>query len=266
MKTKNYFKALLLSIVCSLIPNILVAATPDITVSGIVTDASTGHPLAGVSITIDGTRKGTVTSREGKYSITTKVNTYLRFSTIGFKTQKVRVKKSVLNIQLTPDNTALEEAVTVCESRDEVARPMAKMVCRATLPALYPTSYRPVHEEEYSSFSENRFLSPDKNPLSTFSIDVDAASYANMRRFINQGQLPPKDAVRVEELVNYFSYNYSRPSGKYRYGSRNLPLEQEPPFSQNRAKSQRNTIGKPSESQFCFPYRRIGFDVWTYPP
>ena len=76
MKTKNYFKALWLSIVCSLVSNILVAAVPDITVSGIVTDASTGHPLAGVSITIDGTHKATVSSQEGKYSITTKVNTY----------------------------------------------------------------------------------------------------------------------------------------------------------------------------------------------
>ena len=216
MKTKNYFKALWLSIVCSLVSNILVAAVPDITVSGIVTDASTGHPLAGVSITIDGTYKATVSSQEGKYSITTKVNTYLRFSAIGFKTQKVRVKKTVLNIRLIPDNTILkEEAVTEYVSCDEVARPMAKMVCRAALPAPYQTSYRPAHKEEYSSFSENRFLSPDKNPLSTFSIDVDAASYANMRRFINQGQLPPKDAVRVEELVNYFSYNCSLPSGNH---------------------------------------------------
>lgn len=94
MKTKNYFKTLWLSIVCSLVSNILMAAVPDITVSGIVTDASTGHPLAGVSITIDGTHKATVSSQEGKYSITTKVNTYLRFSAIGFKTQKVRVKKN----------------------------------------------------------------------------------------------------------------------------------------------------------------------------
>ena len=216
MKTKNYFKTLWLSIVCSLVSNILMAAVPDITVSGIVTDASTGHPLAGVSITIDGTHKATVSSQEGKYSITTKVNTYLRFSAIGFKTQKVRVKKTVLNIRLTPDNAVLkEEAVTEYVSHDEVARPMAKMVCRAALPAPYQTSYRPALNEEYSSFSENRFLSPDKNPLSTFSIDVDAASYANMRRFINQGQLPLKDAVRVEELVNYFSYNYSLPSGNH---------------------------------------------------
>ena len=52
-----------------------------------------------------------------------------------------------------------------------------------------------------------------QDPLSTFSIDVDTASYANVRRFLTQGQLPPKDAVRIEELVNYFRYDYPEPSG-----------------------------------------------------
>ena len=67
--------------------------------------------------------------------------------------------------------------------------------------------------EEYNHVSENRFLSAKETPLSTFSVDVDAASYSNMRRFINQGQLPPKDAIRTEELVNYFSYDYAKPTG-----------------------------------------------------
>ena len=50
-----------------------------------------------------------------------------------------------------------------------------------------------------------------ENPLSTFSIDVDTASYSNVRRFIENGSLPPKDAVRVEEMINYFSYDYPQP-------------------------------------------------------
>lgn len=58
---------------------------------------------------------------------------------------------------------------------------------------------------------ENRFLKAAQHPLSTFSIDVDAASYSNIRRFITQGQLPPKDAVRTEELINYFTYDYPNP-------------------------------------------------------
>ena len=57
----------------------------------------------------------------------------------------------------------------------------------------------------YGHTEENSFLDAAKNPLSTFSIDVDTASYSNVRRFINEGSLPPKDAVRVEEMINYFS-------------------------------------------------------------
>jgi Ca-activated chloride channel homolog len=65
--------------------------------------------------------------------------------------------------------------------------------------------------EEYKGVEENQFQSVILNPLSTFSIDVDTASYTNVRRFINEGQLPPKDAVRIEEMINYFPYNYPQP-------------------------------------------------------
>ena len=65
--------------------------------------------------------------------------------------------------------------------------------------------------ESYGHFVDNVFLSPDDNPLSTFSIDVDRASWANVRRFIEQGTVPPIDAVRIEELINYFPYSYEDP-------------------------------------------------------
>ncbi|MBW4469751.1 MAG: von Willebrand factor type A domain-containing protein [Stenomitos rutilans HA7619-LM2] len=67
--------------------------------------------------------------------------------------------------------------------------------------------------EGYNAITENAFLRPSTNPLSTFSIDVDTASYSNVRRFITAGQLPPKDAVRIEELINYFPYDYPQPEG-----------------------------------------------------
>jgi len=67
--------------------------------------------------------------------------------------------------------------------------------------------------EQYNRIEENRFVKVKDNPLSTFSIDVDTASYSNLRRFINQGELPPKDAVRIEEMINYFTYNYPQPEG-----------------------------------------------------
>ena len=66
--------------------------------------------------------------------------------------------------------------------------------------------------EEYGRFEENPFLRPSDEPLSTFSIDVDRASYANVRRFVENGQRPPRDAVRIEEMVNYFTYDYPEPS------------------------------------------------------
>lgn len=65
--------------------------------------------------------------------------------------------------------------------------------------------------EAYDLIEENTFLRAESNPLSTFSIDVDTASYSNVRRFINQGQRPPVDAVRIEELINYFTYDYPQP-------------------------------------------------------
>jgi Ca-activated chloride channel family protein len=70
--------------------------------------------------------------------------------------------------------------------------------------------------EAYAHFMDNPFLAADRNPLSTFSIDVNTASYSNVRRFLLQeGRLPPPDAVRVAELVNYFPYNYPAPEGEH---------------------------------------------------
>ncbi|NQY66258.1 MAG: von Willebrand factor type A domain-containing protein [Flavobacteriales bacterium] len=68
--------------------------------------------------------------------------------------------------------------------------------------------------EEYNIIRDNTYVSPLNEPLSTFSIDVDAASYSNIRRMINYGQYPNKDAVRIEEMINYFSYNYPEPKGE----------------------------------------------------
>ena len=69
--------------------------------------------------------------------------------------------------------------------------------------------------ESYAHIVENGFLGVEANPLSTFSIDVDRASYANVRRFINDGRRPPIDAVRIEELVNYFHYDLPDPTGEH---------------------------------------------------
>ena len=80
----------------------------------------------------------------------------------------------------------------------------------------YYDTVAPVEQntEEYSTISENVFRGALQEPLSTFSIDVDAASYSNVRRFIQSGQQVPKDAVRIEEMINYFDYDYTQPTGE----------------------------------------------------
>jgi Ca-activated chloride channel family protein len=80
----------------------------------------------------------------------------------------------------------------------------------------YPAA-EPMNTENYAVIEESRFLPAGANPRSTFSIDVDAASYTNVRRFLTSGQRPPKDAVRIEELLNYFRYDYPEPDGKDRF-------------------------------------------------
>ena len=77
------------------------------------------------------------------------------------------------------------------------------------------TDYNQQHQESYTAIVENGFKDVSTSPLSTFSIDVDAASYSNVRRHLKQGNLPPKDAVRVEEFINYFSYDYPNPKGEH---------------------------------------------------
>ncbi|MCC6738694.1 MAG: von Willebrand factor type A domain-containing protein, partial [Planctomycetia bacterium] len=101
-------------------------------------------------------------------------------------------------------------AISGCESL-----PMGGMACRETgylgrieVPADDPA----FNTEEYAHFRDNPFFRTADQPLSTFSIDVDTAAYANVRRFINDGQLPPADAVRIEEMVNYFRYDYAPPA------------------------------------------------------
>ncbi len=81
----------------------------------------------------------------------------------------------------------------------------------AAMPPRQPASPSEFNTEGYDRVTENPFLETLKNPLSTFSIDVDTASYTNVRRFITNGRLPPPDAVRIEEMVNYFVYDYPQP-------------------------------------------------------
>jgi Ca-activated chloride channel homolog len=79
----------------------------------------------------------------------------------------------------------------------------------------YDQTVEDFNTEGYDNIQENMFLKASENPLSTFSIDVDAASYSNVRRFLSQGQLPPAGAVRIEEMINYFHYEYPQPQNDH---------------------------------------------------
>jgi Ca-activated chloride channel family protein len=87
--------------------------------------------------------------------------------------------------------------------------------------------------EDYDRIVENRFLTATQNPLSTFSIDVDEAAYSNIRRYINNGSIPPAGAVRIEEMINYFDYTYPQPTNDEPF-SVNTELSECPWNSQHR--------------------------------
>ncbi len=81
-------------------------------------------------------------------------------------------------------------------------------------PGMVPQFSQELNDESYSSIRENIFYRASEEPLSTFSLDVDRAAYSNVRRFINGGDLPPPDAVRIEEMLNYFQYDYPAPKNE----------------------------------------------------
>lgn len=191
-------------------------------VTGTVTD-EINETIIGATVVVKGTSKGTVTDVNGQYSIVAETNDILVFSFIGYETKEIRVaNKSVINVQLQAQQQALDEVVVV-----GYGTRMKKMITGAvsnmsrnsqkeysySVPAV-SYDYNAMNAEEYNTFAENKFILASTEALSTFSVDVDAASYSNFRRHINQGELPSKDAVRVEEFINYFSYDYEQPTGK----------------------------------------------------
>jgi Ca-activated chloride channel family protein len=105
-----------------------------------------------------------------------------------------------------------EETMTACAPAAQ--KRMAAPGYLGGVEMLEAESYTVYHNtESYDHLPENPFLDARRNPLSTFSIDVDTASYSNVRRFLRMGELPPAGAVRIEEMINYFPYDYPRPAG-----------------------------------------------------
>ncbi|CAN5311937.1 VWA domain-containing protein [soil metagenome] len=206
-------------------------------ISGTVYAREDGLPIPGVTVKVEGTNIGTQTNSSGTYSITVPDGkSTLIFSFIGYRTQKIMIgKRDRLDVKMEAYSNQLGEVVvtgyTAQRKRDvtgSVAVVTADKLSKSkaygvSVNNVAPASAAQIYirgtatvtptEESYKGITENGFNDAKSNPLSTFSVDVDAASYSNMRRFINSGQLPPADAVRIEEMINYFKYDLAGPTG-----------------------------------------------------
>ncbi len=220
------------------------AHTRTVVVTGHVTDAGAGTPVAGVQILVAGQHHGTLSGSGGEYRL--QLPASLRGSTITLVAQTIGYETQQRQLALTRDSLAVDFALTPAgvtletlavtaqdasskspvlpgEGRHRAAVRTEAMQSSVAMPPVSPAppgleSYRLRREawntESYAAIEENAFLSVRANPLSTFSIDVDRASYSNIRRYLKDGALPPKDAVRIEEMVNYFPYRVAQPRGE----------------------------------------------------
>lgn len=192
----------------------------NITITGSVTDMS-GNPL---SATVSAGKIYVVTDAQGKYSITIDANTtFLLFAAAGYEDEKIEINhQNIINVKLKRALDSLEQkTVAPFENRRLLnqaanAQTLVKGKMDGIVSTPYPSNSIYDHNfntEDYDNITENGFKSVADDPLSTFSIDVDAASYSNVRRFLQNNELPPAGAVRTEEMINYFSYAYPQPAG-----------------------------------------------------
>jgi Ca-activated chloride channel family protein len=191
------------------------------TITGKITDEK-GAPLHGASIRLKGTNTSTASDVNGFYSIRVPdEKATLVFAYVGFDVQEIKVKgKTVINVKLNVSTKSLDEVVVVGYGTQR-KRDITGSVAMVSASGIHvnrqgyysgPPRNEDYNREGYDNIKENEFQKVTDHPHSTFSIDVDAASYSNVRRMINEGRLPTPGAVRIEEMINYFSYNYPQPA------------------------------------------------------
>ena len=215
-----------------LLPALIVVALPPLPtpaphratfVEGRVRD-SAGTPIAGAQVTIVGTRHSALTDAVGRYRLAeVAAGIYtLRAAFVGYRAERregVRIGTGgtvFVDFTLRPATVRLEditvEQAAPAQARDEVSTGANRAMAGNGVGG---GRREPWNTEEYTRIYDNRLLTARRHPLSTFSIDVDRASYSNVRRFLMEGRLPPADAVRTEEMVNYFTYDYAEPRGEH---------------------------------------------------
>ncbi|MCB8998709.1 MAG: von Willebrand factor type A domain-containing protein [Bacteroidales bacterium] len=204
---------------------LIISADAGRLISGLVTDDQ-GSPLSGVSVIAKGSNRNTLTDLRGKYQLEVfPEDKILVFSHTGYQRKEILLgKQSLINVSLSQAIEMSDESLAT--DRIETIQPKSagSAVYRdkkeysgyeARPSPVYNMNNQNWNTEGYSAIHENGYKDVLTAPLSTFSIDVDKASYANVRRYINMGQLPPVDAVRIEELINYFNYDYPEARGEH---------------------------------------------------
>lgn len=197
-------------------------------INGVVLSSEDNLPIPGVSVVLKNSTIGVITDFDGKFTLNANDGDVLVFSFVGMKTQEYIINgETSISITLEPDEIAMEEVIVSgytsgikirgVASLGKGRRDKKEMHAPAVVQNLFIVDdcEMDFNTEGYTAVNENGFRKVGNAPLSTFSIDVDAASYANVRRFLMNGQKPPKDAVRIEEMINYFSYDYKQPENAH---------------------------------------------------
>lgn len=185
-------------------------------VTGTVRDEN-NSPLSGVSVVTDHKKSNATTNSLGKYEIKIQPgDKELVFLFAGMKTLKKKIgSQAVIDVVMEPEQIVrLYDSAVMFESKklNGYGKMETPSMCNAFIVRMQREDW---NTENYSTIHENGFKNAKNNPLSTFSIDVDKASYSNVRRYIDQGIKPPTDAVKVEEMINYFTYDYPEPVGEH---------------------------------------------------
>ena len=201
-------------------PGAVTAPVPTGTIEGRVTDAVTGQPLNDAAVSVVGTGFSALTNTAGRYSLSSVPagEHTVRVVIIGYAVQEKQVtvtagQKTEADFALAIAPVNLDEAAATGVA-GEVQRRRYDWAYLGTCCA-FSGGQADFNTESYAQIVENDFKLVSASPLSTFSIDVDRASYANVRRFIQDGERPPVDAVRIEEMINYFPYDWGELSGEH---------------------------------------------------
>ncbi|HYC29576.1 MAG TPA: von Willebrand factor type A domain-containing protein, partial [Chitinophagaceae bacterium] len=185
------------------------------TINGVVKDAA-GVPVSGASVNVKGARTGTVTDVKGAFTLkVSSDNVTLVITAAGYNAKEVKVRNDGKAVAITLNASAerLEEVVVTAKPGQGYNSLNGMLQGRAPGLQMSKGYYQPpgnwrdnddFNREGYAAVTENKFFTATDNPLSTFSIDVDAASYSNVRRILQEGRMPPAGAVRIEEMINYF--------------------------------------------------------------